>query len=72
MNYFDIVTVVVAIVNAQTAPNHKLPEVCGLKPILRSKCPDEKSDDECLVCVLPFLKQFCHDLKPEPGQGRIL
>ena len=46
----------------------KLPEVCGLKPILQSKCSGDKSDDDCHACVLPYLKENCHDLKPEPGK----
>jgi hypothetical protein len=46
----------------------KLPEVCGLKPILKSKCSPEKTDDECHLCILPFLKENCSVLKPEPGK----
>ena len=61
-----LAAVVVAV--SSEGPQH-LPEICGLKPILRSKCPEEFSDDQCHnECILPLLMKNCHDLKPQPGK----
>ena len=43
------------VASGQETKQH-LPEVCGLKPILKAKCSPDKSDDDCHACILPFLK----------------
>jgi len=57
-------------------PKKKIPEICGLKPILEAKCSPDKNLEECTQCILGVLMSGCHELKPEPGKsddcGKIL